>query len=115
MVLVASTIENGGRGEDRVVIRHTPDGVVVVLADGAGGVGGAAQAAQSVCETLANRATGIERTAGFWTSAVYEIDRLLSGSATGGLSTAVVLEVAGGLAFGASVGDSGAKMISPTG
>ncbi len=40
MIHFTSTIENGDRGEDRIVVRRTPDGVVVVVADGAGGVGG---------------------------------------------------------------------------
>src|SRR5258708_5585469 len=105
MVLLASTIEIGDRGEDRITVRYTREGVVIVVADGAGGVGGGAFAAQSVCDILGSASTGIGRTPESWETALYEADRTLSVSAEGGLSTAVVVEVTGDTLFGASVGD----------
>jgi serine/threonine protein phosphatase PrpC len=115
MLHIATAIESGERDEDRIAVRRTPDGVIVVVADGAGGVGGAAVAAQSLCDMLTNVSLDARRTPLDWVAAIQRADRSMMTSAEGGLTTAVVLETSSTTAFGASVGDSGAWMIGPKG
>jgi serine/threonine protein phosphatase PrpC len=112
---VATCIEKGDRDEDRLAIRRTPTGVVVVVADGAGGVGGGAVAAQCVCDFVCGRPLEAGRSPEDWVSTLQAADRLMTTSREGGLTTVVVLEISGTVVFGASVGDSGAWMIGPKG
>ena len=81
-------------------------GLIVTLADGAGGVGAGAAAAQTIIDGAAA-----------WTPAssdagalLRDLDRRLAGS-TAGQSTAVVLYLSASGLVGASVGDSGAWII----
>jgi PPM family protein phosphatase len=67
MLTVAHRVENGGRGEDRLLVEHCGSRTLAVVADGAGGTGGGA---------------------------------------------AVVVEISEGRIIGASVGDSGAWMLT---
>src|SRR5262245_1548157 len=115
MVRIATVTEAGERDEDRLAVRRTPLGGVIVVADGAGGVGGGAAAAQSVCDLLIARPDEASRSPDDWVTALRDADRKMTTSAEGGLTTVVVLEVSGTVAFGASVGDSGAWMIGSGG
>lgn len=115
MLSLTTRIENGFRGEDRIAHRRTRGGTLLVVADGAGGVGGAAAAAQHVCESIAARADDARGNVDFWVRALREEDAVLARSAHGGLTTAVIVEVHDSRVLGASVGDSGALMISATG
>ncbi len=45
MLTVAHRVENGGRGEDRVLVEHSGSRTLAVVAEGAGGTGGGAAAA----------------------------------------------------------------------
>src|SRR5436190_15767787 len=110
MLQVASRIENGGRGEDRVVTKRTDTGFLIVVADGAGGTGGGAAAAQAVCDGAIAVFEDAEPTS--WAQHLRSLDALLATVGTGGLSTAVVLHIDGTMVAGASVGDSGAWLIS---
>jgi serine/threonine protein phosphatase PrpC len=101
------SVESGGRGEDRASVRQGSGQLLVVLADGAGGTGGGAAAAETVCH-LALVEPRAQRP---WTDVLRDIDLRLLRSGTGGLSTCVVVEVADGVVAGASVGDSGAWLV----
>ena len=108
MLVVTSKIENSTRGEDRAVVRLDRDRLLVVVADGAGGTSAGAAAAEAVCDAvLKEPAVSTEG----WTDLLREIDLALSRSRTGGLSTAVVVEVHGWTLWGASVGDSAAWLV----
>ena len=53
MIPIATRTEAGDRGEDRLVVRRTPAvAQLTVVADGAGGVSGAAPAAQAICDFI---------------------------------------------------------------
>src|SRR5262245_14779889 len=103
--------------EDRVEILERDDALLIAIADGAGGIGNAAAAADFVVMS------GLERVMGrsyltdevFWCDALCEIDRSLARSGNGGESTAVVVSVSASGIVGASVGDSGAWLIRPGG
>jgi len=101
-------VESGGRGEDRASVRQEGERILVVVADGAGGTGAGAIAAQTVCDLVLTEPSGARS----WNAVLRDIDLRLMRSGTGGLSTVVVVEVVEGLITGASVGDSGAWLVS---
>lgn len=111
MLTVAHRVENGGRGEDRLLVEHCGSRTLAVVADGAGGTGSGAAAATMACSILAvhSQTQGIG-TPDDWARCLYLIDRALV--QTGGQCTAVVAEISEGRVVGASVGDSGAWMLS---
>lgn len=89
--------------EDRVSVRDTEAGVCVVLADGAGGVSGGAEAAETVVRYFdAVKAFSEDSVA----RDLSKIDCQLESGATAGDSTGVVAVLAKDRIFGASVGDS---------
>ena len=111
MLTVALKVENGGRGEDRVHVEQCGSRTLAVVADGAGGTGGGAAAAAMACSIAAERfrAGGI-RTPEDWARCLYEADQAVV--RTGGQCTAVVVEISEGHVVGASVGDSGAWLLT---
>lgn len=111
MLKVAQKVQNGGRDEDRVLVEHFGSRTLLVVADGAGGTGSGAVAAALTCSIAAARLrTQGQGTPEDWARCLYEADQALV--RTGGQCTAVVVEVSEGRAFGASVGDSAAWMLT---
>lgn len=100
---------DGSRGEDRASFFLTDGGFVAVVADGAGGTGGGAEAATALCELVAGVVGTPQKS---WAEFLLYADNVLSRSASGGLTTAVVVEAVNGNLVGASVGDSGALLFS---
>lgn len=94
-----------GAGEDRAAAVARGDGVVLALADGAGGTGGGARAADAVIAALSAAPTPSS-----WTDALAALDAALPRLGPG-QATAVVVEVTAAGLRGASVGDSGAWLI----
>jgi serine/threonine protein phosphatase PrpC len=88
--------------------------LVVVVADGAGGLANAGRAAEFVVDSVMSRVAGRVE-AMDWGSMLSDIDRSLATSGMGGESTAVVAAVTANAIAGASVGDSGAWLIRPSG
>ena len=114
MLTIAHRVENGGRGEDRVLVERFGQRTLMVIADGAGGTGGGAVAAATACSIAAQRLrTQGAGSAEDWARCLYEADQTLVQK--GGQCTAVVVEIAEGRVFGASVGDSGAWMLTVKG
>jgi hypothetical protein len=90
-------------GHDRIGLWQTDSALTIALADGAGGVVGAATAALSLLN-----AVDISPTPALQASDIISaLDRRLA-STNGGQSTAVVLTLSADGVAGASVGDSGA-------
>jgi serine/threonine protein phosphatase PrpC len=96
------------RNEDRVHVIPHADGVVVLVADGAGGTSGGAEAADTVCLWVRAYATRAERIddAPAWAELLGRIDRQIA-ECSGQAAAAVVAWCGTGL-FGASVGDCAA-------
>ncbi|MGC2030115.1 MAG: protein phosphatase 2C domain-containing protein [Steroidobacteraceae bacterium] len=111
MLTVVHKVESGGRGEDRVLVERFGARTLAVVADGAGGTGGGAAAAGMACSIAAQRLrTQGPGTPEDWARCLYEVDQAAVRS--GGQCTAVLVEISEGRVFGASVGDSGAWMLT---
>jgi PPM family protein phosphatase len=93
-----------GAGQDRATARESRDGVVIALADGAGGTSNGAAAAQAVIDAIVVADDDSD-----WSSILARVDN--APSLAGGQTTAVVLALTSNGIVGASVGDSGAWII----
>lgn len=106
---VVIRVEVGAADEDRVRHAFNERGVLIVLADGAGGLSGGRRAAETVLAqcgaALSGPADAVEE--------LRRLDAVLDADAGCGQSTAVVVVVHDGQLFGASVGDSGAWLLAP--
>ena len=111
MIAIETRIVSGGQDEDRVLVERLGSRLVVVVADGAGGVGGGALAAQAVCDSVLGRIRDVTTPGRLdWVEVLKAADVTIE--ASGGLSTAVVVEIWNGEVRGASVGDSGAWIVT---
>jgi len=93
-----------GRGQDRASVVQDPHRTLIVVADGAGGVGDGAAAADAVCRALADDAD--------WATWLAQRDADLAARDTG-LAAAIALSISDeGELRGASVGDCEAWVFS---
>lgn len=112
---IGFAVADGGVGskvpaQDRGAVIVRPEGLVLVVADGAGGVVGGARAAERVvgaARALLDRAKGLPDAAA-WCDFLRAMDEELARGRDVGETTAVVLSVTRDSVVGASVGDSGA-------
>jgi hypothetical protein len=103
-----------GAGQDRVRVVATPGGVLIALADGAGGTGGGAEAAQAIVDAVAEVAAAPSTvTRPTWAELIEALDR--SPKLGGGQATAVIAEVGRDGVVGASAGDSQAWLVGADG
>lgn len=101
-----AVVPQRGIGQDRVTVVPVAGGVVIALADGAGGAGHGEVAAQAVIDAVTQGASAGRA----WAELLDELDR--DGARLGhGQTTAVVLSVTPRAITGASVGDSGAWVV----
>ena len=103
---VAIEIRSGGRNEDRARYFSTPERSVFVLADGAGGVGGGAIAAEIVVQEAQSLFQHRHKSA---YDALVAAEQKLA--LLGCMSTGVIVELSNGQLNGASCGDSVAWLI----
>lgn len=101
--------------EDRLASHQTPKGLVVVVADGAGGIPGGARAAelalQIVADAIEHDASKLVDPARLHELLVHA-DAIVQSDRAAGETTCVVVSVSGeGHLVGASVGDSGALVV----
>ncbi|HUQ01764.1 MAG TPA: hypothetical protein VM261_04675 [Kofleriaceae bacterium] len=101
-----------GAGQDRVRVVATASGVVIALADGAGGTGGGAEAAQRIVDAVAEAAVSAS-VRPTWAEMIEALDR--SPRLGGGQATAVIAEVERDGLVGASAGDSQAWLVGADG
>jgi serine/threonine protein phosphatase PrpC len=106
MSAVDIAVAAGTAGQDRAAAFDHGGRWVLVIADGAGGVGGGQEAAEEVVAAV-ERAVA-ELRFGDWPAVLHEVDRRL---ADRGHTTAVIAEVRRDAIAGASVGDSVAWVI----
>lgn len=100
-------------GQDRAIAIPTAGGYLVALADGAGGTGGGAVAAERLIafiSRLTEKAVSTD-----WFDALCAFDDELSAHSLSGQTTGIVAFVGSERVIGASVGDSSAWLISLSG
>jgi PPM family protein phosphatase len=104
-----------GEPEDRAAVIIREDTALLVIADGVGGRPGGGDAAEMALELVRHAAGRLKdlRDAETWVGVLADIDRHILGDPLAGETTAVVAAVWAGGAAGASVGDSGAWLITP--
>jgi len=104
--------------EDRFAVLDLGQTLLLVVADGAGGRGGGAQAAEQAVDEIMRRAKANEDRVmdlGFWADVLCDIDRNLMGSRTGGETTlALAVDSPEGIG-GVSIGDSAAWLVTERG
>jgi hypothetical protein len=102
---VVEVVGARGEGQDRARVFETDDGIVIALADGAGGTANGATAAEAIIDAVGAAGPGVD-----WSMLLTDLDE--DGKRMGGgQSTAVILSIAASGIVGASVGDSGAWSI----
>lgn len=95
-----------GSGQDRAHAFERDDGLWIVLADGAGGTGNGATAAQALVDVVGTAAPDTD-----WCTLLADLD-LDAPRLGGGQSTAVILAITNAGITGASVGDSEAWLLT---
>lgn len=108
-VHVTKVVGIRGVGQDRARVQEVGDGVVIALADGAGGTGGGSKAAQAVIDAVFAAAS--QRPS--WSSLLADLDRDAV-RLGGGQTTVIILSVTRTGVVGAAVGDSAAWVIRDT-
>ncbi len=99
----------GSTGQDRAAILDFAGGKLLVVADGAGGTSGGAEAAQAVVD----RVGALQHVPdGEWAGLLGHLDAELCAMPQCGETTAVLAFMTGATIVGASVGDCGAWMLA---
>jgi serine/threonine protein phosphatase PrpC len=102
----ATTVAYRQRCEDRVKVVEFDGGVVIAVADGAGGTGAGAEAAETVIREV-SAAASLERDADGWCEVLRQADQRIGA----GEATCVVVARSDRGIVGASVGDSQAWLL----
>ena len=113
----ARIVEAYGRElQDRAQVIEREGALVLVVADGAGGRSGGAEAADGAVAGIRAAAKSMQdlRNGESWRRLLGQIDAEILEDAAAGETTAVVVAVTARGIAGASVGDSGAWLISPS-
>jgi serine/threonine protein phosphatase PrpC len=110
---VSKEIQAGGSElQDRVGSFWNGPNLILVLADGAGGLSGGAKAAEFVVQSVKSRINSTIVNSGQLCSFLTALDREMSASGTLGETTCVIVILSETGVIGASVGDSGALIFS---
>jgi serine/threonine protein phosphatase PrpC len=100
--------------EDRLLVQRLPRGLLVVVADGAGGLAGGARAAALFVEHVRARVTSAfaANSEAAWITLSLEADARITHDPVAGETTGVALLVTDEMIIGASVGDSEAWLVT---
>jgi serine/threonine protein phosphatase PrpC len=102
----------GGELQDRAEILHIERGLIAIVADGAGGMSGGAEAAQFVIDRIKKEVELLSLGGEEFKHFLVRLDKEIASDRACGETTCAVAAVKEGMVIGASVGDSGAWMIS---
>jgi serine/threonine protein phosphatase PrpC len=108
-----ATATAGVKNQDRTAVIKHPHGLLLVIADGAGGLAGGSEAAELVIQIIRESALSKAEFANplVWSNILTEADNQLYEDSLAGETTAVVVALCDGSICGASVGDSGAFLL----
>jgi PPM family protein phosphatase len=100
--------------EDRAAVWIFHENLIVIVADGAGGIGGGAYAARMIIQCASERICEIFEfsQSETWIKLLHELDWLLAEDPEAGEAAAVLLAIHSDGITGASVGDCGAWLIA---
>ncbi|MEZ6185836.1 MAG: SpoIIE family protein phosphatase [Planctomycetota bacterium] len=115
MPRAVTAVEAGSMDQDRVDVVHLGGTLVLILADGAGGRAGGTEAADGVIRQVREAASDLVLGRVDPVALLTRIDRELARDSRVGEATAVLALLDGGEVRGASVGDSGAWLVSEQG
>jgi serine/threonine protein phosphatase PrpC len=116
MFATAKQIHAGGKElQDRAEFFWCDSNLVLVIADGAGGMSGGAEAAQFIVEGVKKRIGSTTMNPSGLNELLTFLDREMAAIGAFGETTGVVVVLSDGGVFGASVGDSGAFIFSKAG
>jgi serine/threonine protein phosphatase PrpC len=111
MHLVSQIVADGENGQDRVCVLRFDDRVVLAIADGAGGRSRGAEAASLAIEMISQFASGLH-SEDACTTALFRTHSMIQKNDKAGETSAVVAVAKRFQVFGASIGDSGAWVVS---
>jgi serine/threonine protein phosphatase PrpC len=114
MNAILQTAAGNPENQDRAAIVECSAGLVLVVADGAGGSSGGTEAAALAVEIVRQRAHGLSGSDACVTLLEF-MDQTLWGDVAAGEATCVLAVGAEDRVYGASVGDSGVWVITQTG
>ncbi len=116
MFKVSKLIQEGGQElQDRAEFFWCNSDLILVLADGAGGRSGGAEAAEFVVASIKERIHSLDLSAKALCHLLITLDREMATSGKFGETTCVVVSLSSGGIVGASVGDFGALLFSQNG
>ena len=102
-------VERGGAElQDRAEIFQSGDRTILAIADGAGGVGGSAAAAEALIYNVMESCSQL-LTPGHCHRLLLQVDTVLAGGGSGE-TTGIIAVITPEIIFGATVGDSGARI-----
>lgn len=103
---VFKSVAGNGENQDRGCVIGVAGGIVLLVADGAGGMAGGARAAAMAVE-FAQQRTGYLTEPSGCTKLLHAMDRHILQEESAGETTCALAVARGGRIFGSSVGDSG--------
>lgn len=116
--IAAASPRHDGTTEDRVAVHQLGEALVIVVADGAGGIPGGGVAvdavARGIADAIANEAESFQRVDGV-VALLRRLDDDIERMPLAGETTAVIVIVTEHGVFGASCGDSGAWIVEEVG
>lgn len=110
-----AAVEAGSLDHDRAAVMSVEGNLVLVVADGVGGLGGGLEAAEGALRLVRDKATQLAAGSLEPATLLETIDRVLSDDRNAGEASVVLAVVRDGEITGASVGDSGAWLVSKAG
>lgn len=114
VIAILKTAAGGVENQDRGLVMELESGAVLVVADGAGGLGGGARAAVFSVEFLRAQARRLVDSS-VCAAALRSLDQEICLDEGAGETTCALVVVGGSRLFGASVGDSGVWVVGSTG
>lgn len=114
MNAILQTAAGNPENQDRGAVIHSPAGLILVVADGVGGLSGGAEAATMAVDLVRQKAHALQDSNSCF-ALLREMDQVIDQHRTAGETTCALAVITAGRVYGASVGDSGIWVIGQSG